>query len=189
MKTRERGQTSATAAKLWHRAAPTALLVSLTLAAPAAHAVDGCLVLLCLAAPNWRAVAQCVSPVRQVLRDLARGKVFPSCGMSGGGSAAGHEWANAPAFCPPQYTRWTEGESQRQYSCDFAGAVSVSMNGLPFSRTWWSFDGATVTEFFPAAKQTLGRWDTRFDDDFAAWLALQPPPLDPATLPASDNQP
>src|SRR5678809_1218397 len=48
-----------------------------------ADAADGCLVLLCLAAPNWRAIAQCVPPVQSVLRDLARGRPFPSCSMSG----------------------------------------------------------------------------------------------------------
>ncbi len=149
---------------------------ALLLAAPAARAVDGCLVLLCLAAPSWRAIPQCVPPVRQVLRDLALGKVFPTCGMSGPGNTADHSWAAAPSFCPPQYTRTIEGESQPTYLCDFAGAVSVSMNGLPFSRTWWSFEGTTVTEFFPEAKRILGTWDTRFDDDYAAWMLTRPGP-------------
>ena len=42
------------------------------------------------------------------------------------------------------------------YSCDYTGAVSVSINGAPFARTWWSMAGDTVTEFTPAAKAQLG---------------------------------
>ncbi|MFO1219606.1 MAG: hypothetical protein U1E89_14665 [Burkholderiaceae bacterium] len=146
------------------------------LAPTPARAVDGCLVLLCLAAPDWRAIPQCVSPVRQLFRDLARGKPFPTCSMSGAGNAAGNQWTSAPAFCPPQYTRVFEGESGPVYSCDYGACISVSINGSLFSRTWWNFGGETVTEFTPAAKAQLGTWSTRFDDDYARWLAMQPPP-------------
>ena len=141
-----------------------------------AQAVDGCLVLLCFAAPSWRSIPQCVPPIRQVLRDLARGKPFPTCAMAGGGNSASHAWASAPGYCPPQYTRVFDGESGPIYSCDYTGAVSVSINGAPFARTWWTMAGDTVTEFSPAAKTQLGTWDTRFDDDYAAWLASLPPP-------------
>jgi hypothetical protein len=55
------------------------LALALAAAAPA-HAADGCTVLLCLAAPSWRAIDQCVPPVREVLRDLARGRPFPVLG-------------------------------------------------------------------------------------------------------------
>lgn len=144
-----------------------------------AQAVDGCLVLLCFAAPSWRSIPQCVPPIRQVLRDLARGKSFPTCSMAGGGNSAGHAWASAPGFCPPQYTRVFDGESGPIYSCDYTGAVSVSINGAPFARTWWTMAGDTVTDFSPAAKTQLGTWDTRFDDDYAAWLASLPPPAPP----------
>jgi hypothetical protein len=144
-----------------------------------AQAVDGCLVLLCFAAPSWRSIPQCVPPIRQVLRDLARGKPFPTCGMAGGGNSASHAWASAPGYCPPQYTRVFDGESGPIYSCDYTGAVSVSINGAPFARTWWTMAGDTVTEFSPAAKTQLGSWDTRFDDDYAAWLASLPPPAPP----------
>lgn len=144
-----------------------------------ARAVDGCLVLLCFAAPSWRSIAQCVPPIKQVLRDLTRGKPFPSCAMAGGGNSASHTWASAPSYCPPQYTRVSEGEGGPIYSCDYTGAVSVSVNGAPFARTWWTMDGNTVTEFSPTAKSQLGTWDTRFDDEYAAWLATQPPPAPP----------
>lgn len=145
------------------------LVLALTLLAPLpARAVDGCLVLLCFAAPSWRAIPQCVPPIRQVLRDLARGKVFPTCGMTGAGNSASHRWASVPDFCPPQYTQLFEAEGSRVYSCAFDGAVSVSINGSPFARTWWNMAGDTSTEFSAAAKAQLKTWDTRFDDDFAA---------------------
>src|SRR4051812_38577551 len=141
-----------------------------------ARAVDGCLVLLCFAAPSWGAIAQCVPPITQVLRDLARGKPFPTCGMAGAGNSAGNAWASAPTFCPPQYTRVSYYDAGAPtYSCDYTGAVSVSINGALFARTWWSMAGDTVTDFSPAAKTELGSWNTRFDDDYAAWLATQAP--------------
>lgn len=49
-----------------------------------ANAVDGCEVLLCLAAPNgWKTVSQCVPPMEQLLKSLALGHSFPSCSMAG----------------------------------------------------------------------------------------------------------
>jgi hypothetical protein len=147
-------------------------LLLFALAAPAtARAADGCVVLLCFAAPSWRAIPQCVGPVRQVLRDLARGKPFPFCRMTSAGNEAQHSWASAPDFCPPQYTRLVELRHGPIQVCNFSGAVSVSVDGTPFARTWWSPSGTTVTEFSPAAKAKLGTWDTRFDDDYAVWLA------------------
>lgn len=146
-----------------------------------AAAIDGCQVLLCLAAPNWRAIPQCVPTITQLLRDLARGKAFPTCAMAGSGNSADHTWASAPSFCPPQYTQLVEGPNGPRYYCDYAGAVSVTVNGEHFARTWWTMDGGTVTEFSPMAKAQLGSWDTRFDDDYAAWLATRPAqPADPA---------
>jgi hypothetical protein len=133
-------------------------------------------VLLCLAAPNWRAIPQCVPPITEVLRDLARGKPFPTCDMAGAGNSAQHTWASAPSFCPPQYTRSIGGDGTPTYFCDYSGAVSVSINGTLFTRTWWGTDGNSVTEFSTDAKAQLGSWDTRFDDDYAAWLATQAPP-------------
>ncbi|HAX22012.1 MAG TPA: hypothetical protein DCY64_17250 [Hydrogenophaga sp.] len=156
--------------------AATGSLLALALLVPtAARAVDGCLVLLCFAAPSWKAIPQCVPPIRQVLRDLARGKGFPSCGMSGAGNSAYHAWARAPGNCPPQYTRVHESESGPIYTCDYSGAVSVSIEGKPFTRTWWNMSGNTVTDFSPTAKAQLGSWDTQFDDEHAAWKATLPP--------------
>ena len=171
-------------AMLVKRLAPAAVLGSLlvalaTLVPTPAHAVEGCKVLLCFAAPSWRSIPQCVPPIQQVLRDLARGRPFPTCAMSGPPNSASHQWSSAPGYCPPQYTRVFDGESGPIYSCDYTGAVAVNIDGVLWGRTWWSFAGDTVTEFTPAAKAQLGTWDTKFDDDYATWLASFPPPAPP----------
>jgi hypothetical protein len=153
--------------------------LTLLIASAAASAVDGCQVLLCLAG-NWRSIQQCVPPVIQVLKDLARGKAFPKCDLGGSSNSATHTWASAPGNCPPQYTRAIDNESTTIYSCDYAGVITVSIDGAPFTRTWWNMAGDSVTEYTPLAKQQLGSWDTRFDDDLAIWVASIPPapPLD-----------
>lgn len=143
-----------------------------------AQAADGCKVLLCLSAPSWRQIPQCVPTIEQLHRDLARGRPFPVCEMAGAGNGSGLEWADPPANCPPQYTRRTEMEAEVRWSCDFVGAVWTMIDGQPFTRTWWN-EGDSVTEYSPAAKQQLGSWDPRFDNDYAAWVALQPPPTEP----------
>src|SRR6218665_319620 len=161
-----------------HHRAAAALTAALLLGTTTpVLALDGCQVLLCLAAPSWRAIPQCVPPITQLGRDLARGKPSPSCRMAGGGNSASHAWANPPSFCPPQYTRIIEIQSGTHYSCDYAGAVSITVDGQAFARTWWTFEGGSVTYSSPAAKAILGSWDTRFDDEYASWLASQPPAL------------
>jgi hypothetical protein len=155
---------------------PVFVLAIIACASLPAHAVDGCRVMLCLAAPDWRQVQECVPTIHQLHRDLARGKRFPTCKTAGAGNSSAHTWANPPSFCPPQYTRVVEREAGPEYSCDFAGAVTVEVNGALWSRTWWRGDGDTRTEYSPAAKSQLGTWDGRFDADFAAWLATRPAP-------------
>jgi hypothetical protein len=70
----------------WRRArvvSGVALVAALTMSA-SAFAVDGCEVLLCLAAPNgWKTISQCVPPMEQLLKSLATGHAFPSCSMAG----------------------------------------------------------------------------------------------------------
>lgn len=142
-----------------------------------AHAVDGCTVMLCLAAPDWKQVPMCVPPVRELLDDLKRGRPFPTCDTGGDGNESGHRWSSAPDFCPPQYTRTAEpGDGAPYPICDYAGAITITVLGTVWTRTWWSPDGPTVTEFSDAAKAQLGTWDTRFEDDYAAWLAALPAP-------------
>ena len=142
-----------------------------------ARAADGCLVLLCLAAPSWQNIGQCIDPVRSVLNDLLHGRPFPTCDMSGSGNRATNQWSNAPSYCPPQYTHSYDLESGTVYGCDYDGAVEVNVNGALWTRTWWRSGGDSVTEYTPAAKTQLGTLDTRFDDDYAQWLALQPAPV------------
>src|SRR5437763_9399506 len=84
-----------------------------------ASAADGCLVLLCLAAPSWQNIPQCVDPVRQVLRDIARGRPFPSCSMSGSGNSAANQSSRVPDYCPVQYTRTIALESGTSYYCGY----------------------------------------------------------------------
>lgn len=132
---------------LWRAPCLIAVSAGLAMTVSPAHAVDGCLVLLCFAAPNWRAVPQCVPPIRQVLRDLARGRPFPTCAMAGAGNGASHSWARAPDRCPTHATHSAELESGTQYFCDFDGAVSVVVQGAAYATTWWSVGGATWTEF------------------------------------------
>lgn len=161
------------------RVVAATVLLGLSSIAMPVHALDGCLVLLCLAAPSWRAIPQCVPPITQLYRDLAKGKAFPSCAMAGAGNSASNAWASAPTHCPPQYTHEIEGPNGPIYRCDYSGAVTVTINGFAFSRTWWGFGGDSVTEFTPDAKAQLGTWDTRFDDDYAIWVASLPPPEPP----------
>jgi len=148
-----------------------AVAIGVLVASPVAtRAADGCLVLLCFAAPSWSSIQQCVPPIQQVLDDLAHGRPFPSCPMSGAGNTASHRWSDAPNFCPPQYTHVDALPSGDRYTCEYIGAVEVDINGAFWSRTWWQMSGGTVTDFSPAAKLQLGTWDTRFDDDYARWL-------------------
>lgn len=146
-------------------------------------AADGCLVLLCLAAPSWRNVPQCVDPVSQVLKDLARGRPFPSCPMGGNGNSASSQWASAPALCPVQYTHAIEFQGVMVDVCDYLGVVEVTVDGSLWARVWWNPSGDSVTEFMPAARARVGRWDTRFDDDYARWLASWPPVVPPGNGP------
>ncbi len=152
---------------------------SLSTIAPPARAVDGCLVLLCFAAPNWRAIPQCVPPIRQVLRDLARGRAFPRCAMAGAGNAASHFWTSAPEACPPQYTRVHETEGGWVYTCLYDGLVTVEIDGALWSHTWWNTDGETVTVFSRAARARLGAWDAGVDPAPVDQVAQQPAPAQP----------
>lgn len=153
----------------------------------AARAVDGCTVLLCLAG-NWRSIGACVPSVRQALRDLALGRLWPQCGM-GGSSGAGNQYV-APEQCPQQYLGWDIDYLDRAIAtCPFSGVIQVVVNGQPWSRAWWSMTGESVVEWLPAAKAALanmpGAMDDQFDRDHAAWLLSEQarivaPPAPPA---------
>jgi hypothetical protein len=57
------------------------------------------------------------------------------------------------------------------YTCDFAGAIEVTIAGQLWNRTWWNMTGDSVTEWSPAARSSLpaSSTDDRFDRDFQAW--------------------
>lgn len=151
------------------------LLVSLTLASAPARALDGCLVLLCLAAPDWTAIPQCVPPIEELFSELALGHAFPTCTMSGPGNSAANHWSNPPDYCPPQYTHSFDLDSGTIYHCDYAAAIEVNIDGALWTRVWWQMNGGSVTEYTDAAKVSLGSWNPKFDDDYAAWAAQQSP--------------
>ena len=152
----------------------TMVALAIGAAAPAARAVDGCVVLLCLAG-NWSAIGQCVPPVEQLFADLALGQPFPTCAFASVPSAptgtspavtAATPTTNAsgptPAVleaitqqnCPVQYAIVLDGQF---VSCSgYLGLIRVTVNGLPWSLTLWSPGGASVTCF----SSTRG---TRFD--------------------------
>jgi len=72
----------------------------------------GCTVLLCLANPNGpTAVAQCVAPIRQLWRDLRRGRPFPACPMARGpqGGAFARLGYDPYDPCPPGTTELKPG--------------------------------------------------------------------------------
>jgi hypothetical protein len=148
------------------------------LAAPA-QAIDGCKVMLCLAAPNWREVPLCVPTIHELMRHLAKGRSFPICKGAGPDNGADNEWAGAPNNCPVQYVFEVDGPNGPRLRCKYTGAIVVKVASTVWTRTWWTFDGDSVTEFSAAAKAQLGKWDTRFDDDYASWLAALPPPAAP----------
>lgn len=158
------------------RATTTAFAVLLMLGlSPAANAVDGCKVLLCLAAPDWSRIQECVPTIHQLHRDLARGRPFPRCETAGAGTDSGNDYTDPPWFCPAQYTHREETEDRVIWRCDYAGAIWTLVNGQPFTRTWWNEWGGSVTEYSDYAKGQLGTWNPRFDDEYAEWAAAQPP--------------
>jgi len=59
------------------------------------------------------------------------------------------------------------------WSEDTTGVDLLPLGSL-WTRTWWTL-GDTVTEYTDTAKASLGTWDTRFDDDLAAWRGVHPP--------------
>lgn len=146
--------------------------LALGLSGPA-HAVDGCKLLLCMAG-NWKNISQCEPTVRQALRDVARGRGWPTCSMSGS-SGTGNQYV-APEQCPEQYRTisGTDDNGRVIYSCPFSGVIHVAVEGRPWSRTWWSPSGDSVVEWLPAAKAAFASspdsMDDKFDRDHAAWV-------------------
>ena len=94
--------------------------MSLALTSPEASASElGCKVLLCLAGP-WTSISECVPPVHQVLRDVAKGKPFPSCDEAGNGTSAK---VARSAACPEQYlVAQSQGDAGVGWSCAYSAS-------------------------------------------------------------------
>ena len=142
-----------------------------------ANAADGCKVLLCLAG-NWSNISQCVPPVREVLRDVARGRPWPSCSM-GGASNTALQWATE-ATCPPFYSYY-DPDRGSWAGCRYDGMISVRVNGSPWSDLFWSTSGdPTSTRYYTQARTALGAAiDPTYDRDAAAYV----PPVVPGPGP------
>ncbi len=151
------------------------LLATVALSSPAAHAADGCKVLLCLAG-NWSNISQCRPDVEQALRDVARGRGWPTCSM-GGSSSAELQWANQ-GNCPTFYSLYGEGVWQ---GCQYDGMVSVRVNGAPWSDLFWSAGGGpTSTRYYDQARSALGaNIDPTYDRDAGTFATPAPTAPDP----------
>ena len=159
------------------RTALVPALLAATLPIPA-HALDGCRVLLCLAGP-WQTIPECIPDVREALRRAARGKPWPTCAMAGGGSNTASVNFASPAHCPPQYLDVVKDACGNVISstCRWTGTVDISTNGQLMMQVWWSSTGdSTSTWYSDAARAMYGPYvDPRYDLDYAAWSAMQPP--------------
>lgn len=71
-----------------------------------AHSADGCKFMLCMGAVNPMGIPECVGTIKEVMRDLRKGRGFPTCKMSNGldsrtaGSWIDHKRASYIPACP-----------------------------------------------------------------------------------------
>lgn len=106
--------------------ASVALACLTLLFCPASQASEyGCKVLLCLANPNGpMAVQECVPPIRQLYRDLSRGRPFPSCEMAEGpgGKSYARQTASYYDTCPEGTAELGQGAFALQHSRTRSGS-------------------------------------------------------------------
>lgn len=146
--------------------------VSFGVSTPPAQAVDGCLLLMCLAAPKPKEIPMCAMTIRDYLHDAARGKPFPGCGGMSGQS-------NVDASnCPPQYITMVQTSVDVLTPvCRWTGVTVTYVDGQVFTRAWWNQAGESVIEYTPDARARLaagnGQIDPTWDLDLAAWQAAQ----------------
>ena len=144
----------------------------------------------CCASPPraGASIPQCVPPIQQVLRDLARGRPFPTCGMAGAGNSRQPRLGQRARATARRSTRGLRRRERPDLHLRLhRRRVRSTSTARPSPAPGGRMAGDTVTEFSPAAKAQLGTWDTSFDDDYAAWLAALPPPAPPPT-PATEAQ-
>lgn len=142
-----------------------------------AHAADGCKFLLCIAGP-WSSISECVPTVHEVFHDLARGRPFPTCSMSGGNSNyADNTWTDE-ASCPSMYRQYNS-ESGAYAGCTYPGLISVYIDGTLWSRTYWNMTDGSSNWYSDTARAKLTaqasspRLDDTFLTDLTNWNAVQ----------------
>jgi hypothetical protein len=139
-----------------------------------AHAADGCKFLLCIAGP-WTTIPECRPTVYEVFRDLALGRSFPTCDMSGDGNNAGNAWTTE-ATCPIMYRRY---DHEGYYSgCVYPGLISVYIEGSLWSQVYWNNRGETSTWYSDTARESLTQdgaapLDDTFMNDVSTWNTQQ----------------
>jgi hypothetical protein len=143
-------------------------------AAPQAKAADGCLVLLCLAG-NWKQIPMCVPAVKQVLRDIARGRPFPTCNSADAQNRPNFTWTNQ-GNCPVFYSQYN-AENGSWLACNYPALITVNVNGQLWSEVFISMVSEdTSTRYTDGARQSLGeRIDPKYDIDSGYWTANNPP--------------
>jgi hypothetical protein len=137
----------------------------------AAQAADGCKFLLCVAGP-WASISQCVPTVHKVLRDLALGRSFPVCDMSGAGNSANNAWLDE-ASCPGMYHQYND-ESGAYMACTYPARISVYVNGELWSQVYWDMSANTSTWYSETARAKLEQpdgppLDDRYLNDLTNW--------------------
>lgn len=153
-----------------------ALFMLSTFAITSAYAADGCKFLLCIAGP-WASISQCVPTVREVLRDLARGRAFPNCSMAGAGNSANNAWVDHTA-CPSMYRHY-DSDSGMYMGCSYQGRISVYVNDGVWSQVFWNMGGDTTTWYSDTARASLTQQpgslplDDRFGGDLEGWNSAQ----------------
>ena len=126
-----------------------------------ASAADGCKALLCFANPNGpMAVAECVSTVREVIRDMAKGRPFPTCNSSDGSAVNGTiRLGYVPritpidsVLCHPSLLvgRTVYQGGVKSKACSAGYAIGVQLEGIePFTYytvpSVWNSDAETTT--------------------------------------------
>lgn len=130
-----------------------------------AFAADGCKALLCFANPNGpMAVSECVPTVKEVIRDMAKGKPFPTCFSEDGSAVNGTIGLGYIPLLNPIGSKNCHPALESRKSrfsganvpdglayCNAGYAISVTVEGIePFTYytvpNFWNSDVDEVTE-------------------------------------------
>lgn len=83
--------------------------------ASSAYSADGCKFLLCMGAPNPMGISECAGTVKEVLKDLRKGKGLPTCTLENGknsksaGTFVDYRRATLVPTCPEGYRQGSDG--------------------------------------------------------------------------------